>query len=272
MVETIKKEWQAKAALTILFILTVWWVVSPSFQGPESKRFFGDFPSIYGVMALLGGIWGIVIAQKWGGIKSVTGKAIIMFSLGLLSQVFGQLAYAYLSFYKHIEVPYPSIGDVGYFGSIPLYIYGTLLLAKASGVKIGLKSFENKIQAILIPLVMLAVGYFLFLQGYEFDWKDPIKIFLDFGYPLGQSIYISLAILTVLLSRGILGGIMKSKILFILFALLLQFLSDYTFLYQASRGTWSVGGVNDYMYLVAYFFMTLGLLQLNTALQKLRNK
>ena len=221
-------------------------------------------------MALWGGIWGIAIAQKWGGIRSVMGKTVILFSLGLLFQVFGQLAYAYLSFYIHIDVPYPSSGDIGYFGSIPLYIYGILLLAKASGVKIGLKSFESKIQAILIPLVMLVVAYFLFLQGYEFDWKDPIKIFLDFGYPLGQAIYISIAFLTYLLSRNILGGIMKRKILFILFALCIQFLSDYTFLYQLSRGTWAVGGINDYMYLIAYFIMTLALLQLNTVLSKIK--
>lgn len=270
MAETIKKEWQAKAALIIFFILTVWWVVSPSFQGPESKRFFGDFPSIYAVMALLGGIWGIAIARKWGGIKSVMGKAVIMFSLGLLSQVFGQLAYAYLSFYKHIEVPYPSIGDIGYFGSIPLYIYGILLLAKASGAKIKLQSFTHKIQAVLVPLGMLAIAYLFFLQGYEFDWTNPIKIFLDFGYPMGQAIYISIAFLTFLLSRNILGGIMRDKIFFILFALFIQFLSDYTFLYQSSRGTWHVGEINDYMYLVAYFFMTLGLLQLKTVLDKLK--
>ena len=151
MRETIKEEWQAKLAIIVFIVLTVWWVVSPSFQGAESKRFFGDFPSIYAVMALLGGVWGVSISRKWGGKKSVMGKVLIMFSLGLFSQVFGQLAYAYLSFYKHVEVPYPSIGDIGYFGSVPLYIYGVVLLARASGVKVGLKSFENKIQAVLSP-------------------------------------------------------------------------------------------------------------------------
>lgn len=270
MWETIKKEWQAQFAIGLLVVLTIWWVVSLAIQ-TSGDRFFGDFPSIYGVMALWGAIWGIIISKAWGGFKSVMGKAIIMFALGLFAQEFGQIYYAYLSFYKQIEVPYPSIGDVGYFGSIPLYILGVWYLAKASGVKIGFSSFGNKIQAVLIPLVTLAVGYFLFLQGYEFDWSGPIKIFLDFGYPLGQAIYISLAILTYLLSRGVLGGIMKAKILFILFALCMQFLSDYTFLYQSSRGIWSVGGINDYMYLVSYFLMALGLLQLKTVLAKLRS-
>lgn len=270
MLETIKKEWEAKVAIVLLLILTGWWVVSPSVQESMDGRFFGDFPSIYGVMALWGAIWGLIISQKWGGLKSVMGKAMIMFSLGLFAQVFGQVYYAYLSFYKQIEVPYPSIGDVGYFGSIPLYTLGVWYLAKASGVKLGFSSLINKLQAAIIPAIVLAVGYFLFLQGYEFDWSDPTKIFLDFGYPLGQAIYTSLAILTYLLSRGVLGGMMKSKILFILFALSVQFLADYTFLYQSSRGMWAAGGINDYMYLVAYFLMALGLIQLKTVLDKLK--
>lgn len=270
MVETIQKEWQAKVAVLFLVLLTAWWIVGIITPDFYKTRFFGDFPSIYAVMALWGGVCGIFVALKWGGMRSIVGKAIFMFSLGLFAQVFGQLAYAYLAFYKNIPVPYPSIGDIGYFGSIPFYIYGTILLATASGVQIKLRSFSHKLQAVIIPVVMLVVGYFLFLQGYEFDWSNPIKIFLDFGYPFAQAIYVSLALLTYLLSRGILGGIMKSKILFILFALIIQFFSDYTFLYQSSRGVWSAGGFNDYMYLISYFVMTLALLQLETVFRKLK--
>jgi drug/metabolite transporter superfamily protein YnfA len=269
MWETFKKEWKAQVALILLIILTIWWFISPLIQKNNAGRFFGDFPSIYGVMALWGGIWGIIISQKWGGLKSIIGKAMIFFSLGLFAQIFGQVYYAYLSFYKQIEVPYPSLGDIGYFGSIPLYIVGVLLLAKASGVTIGLKSVKNKLQAIIIPVIALAAVYIFFLQGYEFDWSNPLKIFLDFGYPFGQAIYVSLALLTYLLSRGFLGGVMKSRILFILFALCIQFASDFTFLYQSSKGTWSVGGINDYMYLLSYFAMTLALIHLKTALNKL---
>lgn len=270
MLETIKKEWQAQAAILLFFALTVWWIIN-TFIVPSENRFFGDFPSIYGVMALWGAIWGIVISQKFGGVKSVMGKALLFFSLGLFAQEFGQLAYAYLAFFKDIEVPYPSIGDIGYFGSIPLYILGVIYIAKASGVKIGLKSFKNQIQAIIIPVVMLAVGYFLFLRGYTPDFSNMMQVVLDFGYPLGQAIYISLAILTYLLSKGILGGMMKNKIFFILFALFVQFLADYTFLFQSSRDVWIAGGINDYMYLTSYFLMTLALLNVNTVTRTAKN-
>lgn len=272
MFETIKREWQAQLAIVLFLLLTLWWLVGLGNPDGYKIRYFGDYPSIYGVMALWGAIWGISISRSWGLVKSVMGRAIFMFSLGLFAQEFGQLAYAYLAFYKGIEVPYPSIGDIGYFGSIPLYIYGIWLLAKASGVKIQMKSIVSKIQAVIIPVVMLLLGYALFLQDYKFDWSNSLKIFFDFGYPLGQAIYISLAFLTYLLSRNSLGGIMRSKILFILFALFVQFLSDYVFLYQASKGTWSVGGINDYMYLISYFVMTLGLLQFKTVLTKLKQQ
>ena len=270
MIETLKKEWQAQIAVFLLFILTLWWFVSPLIRNMYGfQRFAGDFGSIYVVMAFWGAFWGWVISRMWGYTGSLMGKAIFMFSLGLLAQVFGQFAYAYFSFVQHIAVPYPSIGDIGYFGSIPLYILGISYLAQASGVKIKLKSYAHQIQAIIIPLAAMGLGYFFFLQGYKFEWSNPIKIFLDFGYPLGQAIYISLAILTYLLSKGVLGGVMKSKVLFILIALCMQFLSDYTFLYQSNKGTWSVGGINDYMYLFAYFLMTLGLLQLKTVYDNL---
>lgn len=247
--------------IAVFLFFTVWWLAIqlPIASRDVLNKYFGVF---YGLVALLGAIWSFIIQKQWGGKKSLMGRAILMFSLGLFLQEFGQLTYFYYFFIRHIEVPYPSIGDIGYFGSIPLYIYGTILLSKAAGVKVSLASFKNKLQAIVIPIIILGYSYFVFLQGYEFDWSHPLTIFLDFGYPLGQAIYVSVAILAVLLTRGVLGGVMKYRILFILFALLIQYVSDFTFLYQVSKEIWTAGGINDYMYLVSYFVMTLALLQL----------
>lgn len=270
--ETIKKEWQAKVATVLLIVLTIWWRVAPSFSPTPEKRFLGDFISIYVIMAIWGMLWGLLIAQKWGGIHSVIGKALLFFSAALGGQIFGQIAYAYYPLILHTPTPYPTIGDIGYFSSIPFSILGTFYLAKASGVAINLRTYKQKIQALFIPFIMLFLGYLLFLQGYKFDWNHPASIILEFVAPLGQATYVSFAILTYLLSKGVLGGIMKNKVIFILFALCFQFLSDYVFLYQASRGTWLAGGINDYMYLFSYFLMTLALLQFKTVFDRLQSK
>ncbi len=269
MIETIKMRWEAKIAIVLFIFLTIWWLIL-QFPQTHSDILNSWFGASYGILALLGAICGFVIAHKWGGIKSVFGKALTMFAFGLLLQEFGQLAYFYYFFILHIPVPYPSIGDIGYFGSIPFYAYGTLLLAKTAGVK--LNDFRHKLFALFLPMVMLIGAYYLFLQGHEIDWTNPLQVFLDFGYPFGQAIYISFAIATYFLSRGVLGGIMKRKVLWILFALLAQFIADYTFLYQTSRGTWTAGQINDYMYLFAYFIMALSLIQMGMVYDQLKHK
>lgn len=263
MLKTLKKELLAQIALALFVFFTIFWIINTLFFpiGSPSHEWFAN---TYGILALWGGAWGLVISKKWGGFKSIIGKAILFFSFGLLAQVFGQVAYSYYYYYLGVEIPYPSLGDLGYFGSIPLYIFAVLLLARASGVKISLRSFKSKAQAVIIPILILGFSYYAFLQGYEFDWSAPLVIFLDFGYPLGQATYISFAILTYLLSKKTLGGIMKGKIFLILFALVIQYIADYHFLYQISKDTWYASGPNDYIYLASYFAMAIGLIQLKT--------
>ncbi len=268
---TIKSGWGAKIIVSLFGLLSLFWIYLQIIIPTETEvhTFFG---AIYGLVALLGALWGIKVSLRWGFLSSIMGRAIAMLALGLLAQEFGQLTLSFYHYVYNLEGLYPSLGDVGFFGSIPCYIYGTVLLAQASGVRLKYLSAVKLLQAIIIPLLMLGVGYYLFLQGYEFEWSQPIKVFLDFGYPFGQAIYVSMAIITYLLSRGVLGGIMKGKILLILFGLIVQFLSDYTFLYQTSRGTWHVGELNDFMYLASYFIMAMALIQLETVYKNLMHE
>src|SRR6185436_5734433 len=148
------------AQITILAfaIFTIWWIFlspfNPESPFPESRTIWSV---TYQLIALWGGINGLFISTKWGGLKSIIGRSIIAFSIGLLLQSFGQTVYSYYLLRLHIDAPYPSLGDVGYFGTIPFYIYGVLLLAKASGIHLSIKSFGKKIQALLIPLIMLTI-------------------------------------------------------------------------------------------------------------------
>ena len=118
---------------------------------------------------------------------------------------------------------------------------------------------------------MLGLSYTLFLRSYEFDWSQPLKVFLDFGYPLGQACYVSVAILTLLLSRKILGGMMRGPILAILIALIVQYASDFNFLYQANQGTWFVGGYGDELYAISYFLMSIALMYIGHMFAKIKD-
>ena len=247
---------------TFIFgVLTIWWALLFFFAASEQARLI--WAASYQAIALWGGVLGLlVVSRLWGGMKSVMGRVVIYFSLGLLLQVFGQSVFSFYTTILKVDIPYPSLADIGFFGSIPFYIYGIILLGRASKVSISLKSFEKKIQAVLIPLVMLLISYASFLRNQEVDFSHKLRVFLDFGYPIGQAIYISIAILVYVFSRKILGGIMKDKILLILAALAIQYAADYNFLYQNLNGTWLNGGYGDYIYLVSYFLMALALVRL----------
>lgn len=269
VLETIKNQFFAKVLFILFIFFSFWWAFMSWFL-PKEHFLYGFYGTLYGIIAAWSGGWGLMIAREWGMFKSVMGKAIIMFSLGLFAQEFGQCAYTFYIFVLHVDVPYPSVGDIGFFGTIPFYIYGAYLLAKASGVRFSLRSYSSKLQAVLIPLGMLSAAYFLFLKDYTFDLNEPIKTFLDFGYPFGQAIYISIAILTYSLTRSILGGIMKSKVLFIIVAFGVQFLADYAFIYFHDQ--YYPGSLLDYVYVLAYFLMGIGIFQLHIVANKLKSE
>ncbi len=262
-------EWQVAIAGIFFIVYTAWWSILQLTHATDSVV-FDYFASTYCLIALWGSFWGFYSSKKWGGWNSIMGRSIIFFSAGLFAQAFGQISYSYYVMIRGVEVPYPSIGDLGYFGSIPLYIIAAIHLAKASGVELSFRNAINKFQAIVIPLIVLFVSYAIFLKNYVPDWSEPLKLLLDFGYPLGQSVYLAIALLTFLLSISLLGGRMKNRVIFILVALAIQYAADFIFLYQANNNIYLAGGITDYIYFVGYYTMTLALLQLNHIMNELR--
>lgn len=250
--------------ITLFFLAYVaWWISFQSVleeQGTSVQWLTGT----YGIIALFGAGVGFVAAHKWGGIKTVLGKSLTFFSLGLLAQEAGQLIYQYYIYVDKIDIPYPSLGDIAYFGSVILYIIAAIYLTKISGVKFALKETKYKVIAVLVPIVLLSVSYTVLLRNNEYDTSQPLTVFLDFGYPMGQAIYVSLALVAYLLSRKQLGGVMKSGVLLIIFALALQFIADFSFVYQSSRESYVVGGYVDLAYLVSYFAMATAMIKFLT--------
>ncbi|MEI8174517.1 MAG: hypothetical protein WCG28_01040 [bacterium] len=259
-------------SLFLFLGFSIWWVYINFFLSSATTHDKQLFAACYQILALFGAIIGFLTARHWGGYKSLLGQALVFLSLGLLLQSFGQSVYSYYIFFKKIEIPYPSIGDIGFFGSIIPYIYGVVILSRISGTGVSLKKIKNKVWIFLVPLIILFVVYFFFLRGYEFDWSSKLRIFLDFGYPFGQAIYVSIAILALLFSRNFLGGILKKPIIFLIIALIVQYIADFTFLYQANAGTWYVGGINDYLYCTSYFLMTLAVIYIGNTFQKIRSE
>ncbi len=255
--------------ITLIYLLAGFFVL----VNPNHSKFFS---MIYWPIASYGLIYGYVIYRKWRGFSSLIGRSIFLFILGLTCQVLGQILYSILTIMESniTPYPYPSIGDIAYFGSIPMYIIATILLGQAIGIKITLRSLSSKIQSVLIPIFILTASYTVFLKDYYFDFSNIPKIILDFGYPLGQSIYLSFIILIFVLSQQYLLPILRKGIFLIMIALAIQFTADFIFLYRFSHNMWNISGdFGDLIYLLAYATMGFALLQFDYTykLKKLNN-
>lgn len=248
-------------SVSLIFLgFVVWWI---SFQAVVEAQgsSVNWFENTYGLIALVGAIVGFVAMKRWGGRKTVLGKALLFFSLGLLAQEAGQLISSYYTQIAKTDLPYPSLGDVAYFGSVLLYIAAALHLTKISGAKFAFRQTKYRIIAVLVPVVLLSISYVVLLKGYQLDTAHPLTVILDLGYPLGQAIYISIAIVAYLLSAKQLGGVMKAGILTVIFALCVQYLSDFRFIYQVHHDQYVPGRLADLLYLLSYFLMSVALIK-----------
>jgi hypothetical protein len=258
--------------VSLFAALTVWWLVLYATYPEETNDITHLYGGTYGIIALVAGLYGLWASKSWGFFKSAFGKAIIFLSIGLLLSEFGQLTFLYFNAVEKIDIPYPSIADIGFFGAVPAYILGASFLAKGLGVgSIIKKSPLALVVGALIPLLVLGASYMFFLREYDFAEKDALTVFLDFGYPLGQAIYVSSALVTLLATFGKLGGVLKLPTMLLVFAFVLQYVADFNFLYQAHEGTWNPSGSSfgDYIYLFAYFVMGLSLVFINHRLSKM---
>lgn len=256
----------------LLFVFYLVWWLWMHFYVEKDSPFHDYYADSYGIIAGIGGLLGFYVSRKWGLLKSFVGKSIIFLSAGLFSQFLGQLSYTILFYIYHIENAYPSFGEIFFLASIPLYALGIWYIGKASGLSISLKSFKNRIGALMFPILMIVMSYFLFLRNYDYAGVPIANILLDFFYPIGEAFFVSLAILTFFMTKDLLGGIMKKRVLFILFSLVFQYVADTLFIYETRSNVWIPGGRSDLMFVISYFLMTVGLLTFDDIEKALRMK
>ena len=225
--------------------------------------------NLYGVLFLgfipvIGGINGLIIARRWGSFKSAVGRAIIFLSLGLISWGLGTYIFSGIyNFLLQVEVPYPSLADVGYIISLPLWVYGMVQLSRAMGATYGLKSSKGKVFLLIIPCFVIAISYYLLVfvarDGVlSFSWSDAQKLFFDFAYPIGDVVILTLVTLVYGLSYNFFGGGYKKAIYSILFGFILMYLADFSFSYTTTIETFFPANWVDLLFTSAVFVLSMG--------------
>ncbi len=217
-----------------------------------------------GIIPVVGGILGYFEAKKWGMFKSAMGKAVSFLSLGLITWGVGEIIYTYYTVFLNIEVPYPSWADASFILSWPLWTLGVFFLSKATGAKFGLKSLTGQIQVILIPLIAIAISYYLLIivaRGgvIDLDLSAGVpKVFFDLAYPIWDVVIITMALVVYGLSFKYLGGMYKWPVLITLFGFLVNYFADFGFSYTTTIGTHYNGNWVDLLFTSAMFVLSFG--------------
>lgn len=260
MFNILKKSWLTYFIIVAYLAILVWYLSIRS-SGSENNYLFNWS---YGLIALVSALYSWRIATKyWGGLKSTMGKLIILLGVGLFSQWIGLQIWTYYNVIAKVEVPYPSLADIGYFGLVPAYVFAALMLSKVTGVRFSLRSLRGKLIILAIPVASLAAAFFLFVRNVGFEDSTPLRIFFDLAYPIGEIIPAAIALVILLLTTNIMGGRMRPRVLMLILAFSVQFFTEYFFLYQSGQGTYINGGAADLLYATSYAVMGLSLVSLS---------
>jgi len=247
-----------------IFVVGLWAYIQIKKMAPGTINYWYSF--LFGLMPFIGGFIGMFIARKWGGLKTVLGKAIFFFSLGLFLWGFGENIWSYYNFFRGEPAPYPSIADIGFAPSVFFWIVGTVYLAKASG---ALFAFRNskwaRIFVFIMPIILLMVAYYMLIVvgrgGILISSNETIlKTVFDIAYPLGDFLALTFALVVFTLANKYLGGYYRKAIASILLGLAIMYFGDFSFSYTTTVGTFYNGNWGDLLLASGNFFMTMGIL------------
>lgn len=255
------------AILGVLYAATAVWWLSLTISGIRSQPPNYWYQVMLAIIPLVGGVFGLLNARAWGWLSSRVGRATFFLAAGLLTWGLGQCYWSYATISGFEEIPYPSLADVGYIISWPLWTAGVINLALAAGAKFSLKE-RSKVEALaiaaIVALAVSAVSYYLLIVvakggNLDFSYGLDAKTFFDLAYPIGDVIILTITALTFTLLLRYLGGTYKTAVLTIMCGYVLNYLTDFTFSYTTTAGEYFNGHYVDMMFPTVMTVLALGL-------------
>ena len=217
---------------------------------------------LLGVLPVTGALFGYFNSNRWGGLSSSLGRSIFFLSSGLLTWGVGTLVFAYYNIALQVAVPYPSIADLFYILSWPLWAFAMVNLSAATGVKFALKDLSGKISLLVIPIFIALISYYLLIvigRGGALDLTGGmVKVFFDLAYPIGDVVILTIATLIYGLSLKFLGGMYKIPIVIILLGFSFNYFADFFFSFTTTNETYFVGNWVDLIFTAAMFLLSTG--------------
>ncbi len=223
----------------------------------ETIRHFTQIPLV--ILPLTGGIIGLRNSFHWGGLKSVVGRSSLALSLGLIAWSGGMIIWNYFLFFTTVEVPYPSWADAIFILSWPLWTYGIWKLSEAIGARFALRKVSKSFAVLPITIILLSIYLLVYVARGGITYNNPLKLFFDLFYPLGDIVILTATTSAYFLSRNFLGGMYRVPILTLLSGFVLNYFSDFLFSYTTTNGTYYNGHFVDFLFTTTMFVLSISL-------------
>lgn len=254
--------------ITIIYLFSVVFWLAFTFTDKFNSSAGLYFQTFLFIIPFLGSIVGFINSKYWGGFGSAMGKATFFLSLGLFTWSLGMLAWNYYIFFTTFEIPYPSLADVAFILSWPLWTIGIFNLSKATGATFAIKKAGGKLMFVLIPLATIALSYYLVItiaRGgvIDLDTTSKLKLFFDLFYPIGTTIIITVILTFFGLSYTFLGGKYKKVIVLLVIGFIFNYFSDITFSYTTTQETYFNGHFADMLFVTTMYLLSLTMFKLN---------
>jgi hypothetical protein len=253
-----------KILLGYLVFLVIFWIAL--YTSGQTEGIYNFLYSLaFSLTPLIAGAVGMVQSRIWGGLKSHVGKAVFFIALGIFVWGAGSMVWSYYNIVLQVEMPYPSLADLGFAPSIFFYGLGAIYLSKATGAKFGLRNKFAKLFVTVAPLIILLFSYYVLVvvaRGGVLlpDGETPLKTFFDLAYPLGDFVGLTISIIVSGLSFRYLGGVYLADIIAILLGLAVMFVADCVFSYTTTVGTFYNGDFGDLLLTFGLFLLAFGAL------------
>lgn len=252
---------KSKIVLTIGVLLFIMWcyVIYSGSVDTQLNYFYGLG---LGILPLVAAFFGFINCKRWGGIQSSMGKTLLFLSLGLTTWGLGTIIFAYYNIVLGVAVPYPSVADLFYIVSWPLWAIGMISLSKTTGAKFQMRSAYGRFALSIIPLLAIFITYYLLVivarGGSIAIIDDPLGTLTSLAYVVGDIVILTFTLLIYGLSFNYLGGYYKWPIMILLFGFVANYVSDLFFALTITNGTYFVANWVDLIFMIAFLLLGLG--------------
>jgi hypothetical protein len=227
-----------------LAIINLVWFVYLQFLPKHDTLANYLFNFIYALPPLIGGVTGMVISRRYGGLKSVVGSMLALIGAGIFFFGVGNLVWTYDNIWGGEDVPSPGLSDIFYLLYYVFMIPGVVHFLGNSGSK----KAQYRLMFSL-PIAMVITGLILAALWTNSTQGDFGLTVVNTAYTAGDAILLTLSIAAL----TSLGGSLGRAVFCIMLGAAIAALADMYYVNRTINDTYWNGDISDGLFALSGF-------------------